>query len=319
MSTGGPAEVEPTRLGLAQRVLRRVAGARRRDGIRAGLIAQRQRVLAQRRAFGPADLVALDTILRQAESVVGVGTLMALAEHRSARLLVLRHDTDSDIDNAVRFAEWEAERGYRATYFVLHSDWYYRDGFRGPPARYVLRALERIASLGHEIGLHNNAITVALRSGRDPVEILDAELGYLRRAGHDVSGTSAHGDALCRTLGYNNGEVFVEAPRPAHGPPARTIEGVDPVSGRTVRCALRPMPMRSFGLTYEANFVAHRYYYTDSHGRWNRPLTVAAQEFARGDAVLKFLVHPAWWAFAGEPLLARTEAATGEPPDAPPD
>ena len=307
---------DPSLRGLVRRVRARVARARREDGIRTRVLAERQRVLARTRAFGPADLEQLDSILRQAESVVSVRTVLDLPlGQRSPRLVALRHDTDSDIDNAVHFAEWEAARGYKASYYVLHTDWYYREGFAGPPSRYVLRALERIQHLGHEIGLHNNAITVALRSGRDPAEVLRSELDYLRRAGFDVVGTAAHGDALCRALGYNNGEVFLEAPRPNHGPAARTITGSDPASGRTLACDLQPVSMRSLGLTYEANFIENRYYVTDSHGRWNRPLDVAAQQFDRRDAILAFLVHPAWWALAGEPVLARqaADATDGAP------
>jgi hypothetical protein len=297
---------------LLGRVRRRLVGRLRVDGIRRDTIAERRRVLARRRAFGPADLEQLDGILRQADAAISVRTLMELpARGRPPRLVALRHDTDSDIDNAVRFAEWEASLGYRASYYVLHTDWYYRGRASGPPSRYVLRALGRIQALGHEIGLHNNAITVALRTGRDPAEVLDTEVSYLRRAGFDVVGTAAHGDALCRALGYNNGELFVETPRPANGEPNRTITGADPASGRMLRCDLRPVPMRSLGLWYEANFAVNRHYVTDSHGRWNRPLQVAAEEFARNDAVLKFLIHPAWWAFAGEPLLARQDAGTG--------
>jgi hypothetical protein len=295
---------------VARSVRNRIVPVRRTEGIPRTVIADRRRVLARRRAFGPGDLEALDGILRRAAAVVPVRDYMELpAAQRSPGLVVLRHDTDSDIDNSVRFAEWEAGRGFRASYYVLHTDWYYREGLAGPPSRYVLRALARIRDLGHEIGLHNNAITVALRTGRDPAEVLAAELGYLRRAGFEVTGTSAHGDALCRAFGYNNGEVFVEAPRPQNGPPSRTIAGSDPVSGRALRCDLRPVPMASLGLTYEANFVQNRYYVTDSHGRWNRPLDVAAEQFERHDALLKFLVHPAWWAFAGEPLLARPDAS----------
>jgi hypothetical protein len=301
---------EMTFLDRVRQARDRVAAGSLADKIREWVLAGRRRVLARRlarrRAFGPADLEHLDAILRQAESVIAVRTLVERApERRSPRLIVLRHDTDSDIDNAVRFAEWEAARGYRASYYVLHSDWYYREGVAGPPSRYVLRALERIQHLGHEIGLHNNAITVALRTGRDPVEVLYTELDYLRRAGFDVAGTAAHGDALCRALSYNNGEVFSETPRSRQGPPARTIRGLDPVSGRALSCDLRPVSMRSLGLTYEANFVEKRYYLTDSHGRWNRPLDVAEQEFERRNALMMFLIHPAWWAFAGEPLLAR--------------
>ena len=291
---------------FVQRAAERIAGEFRTDGIRRKVIAGRRRVLARRRAFGQDDLALLDEILRRAELVGPVRNLMTTPPGQRARgLVVLRHDTDSDIDNAVRFAEWEARRGYRASFYVLHTDWYYRDRSSGPPARYVLRALERIQSLGHEIGLHNNAISVALRTGRDPAEVLDTEIGYLRHAGFEVMGTAAHGDALCRTFGYNNGEVFAEAPRPRNGPPTRTIAGVDPATGRVLRCDLRPVPMRSLGLTYEANFAVNRHYITDSHGHWNQPLTVAGQLFERQDAALKFLIHPAWWAFAGEPLLAR--------------
>lgn len=284
------------RLGVFRTRVARAAEPRR-DGLRVRVVADWQRVLPTRRAFGLDELDQLDAILRRANSVIGVRSLLDLPpEHRSSRLVVLRHDTDSDIDNAVCFAEWEAKRGYRATYYVLHTDWYYRDGTRGRPSRYVLRALERIRDLGHEIGLHNDAITLALRTGRDPAEVLRTELGYLRRAGFDVVGTAAHGNPLCRAFQYNNGEVFTETPRPAHGAAIRTIEGTDPASGRALRCRLRPVPMTSLGLTYEANYVRGRQYLTNSHGRWNRPLEVAAQEFATDHRYMKFLIHPLWWA-----------------------
>jgi hypothetical protein len=71
------------------------------------VLVSRQRVLAARRAFGPADLDQLDAILREAEAVIPVRDLLERPpEGRSTRLVVLRHDTDTDIDNAVRFAEW---------------------------------------------------------------------------------------------------------------------------------------------------------------------------------------------------------------------
>ncbi len=304
---------------LARAVRSHLAAQRQTDGVPRALLADRQGVLVRRRAFGPADLEQLDAILRQAEAVIPVRALFELPpERRSPRLVVLRHDTDADIDNAVRFAEWEAAHGYRASYYVLHTDWYYRRGFSGPPTRYVLRALERIQRLGHEIGLHNNAITVGLKTGRDPVEVLSAELQFLRRRGFDVVGTAAHGDPLCRTCAYNNGELFLEAPRPEHGAPSRTIACTDSSSGRALRVELRPVSMASLGLTYEANFIRNRYYLTDSHGRWNRPLQMASTEFDRRDALLSFLIHPAWWAFEGEPLLAGQEPVGESTGDADP-
>lgn len=63
--------------------------------------------------------------------------------------MILRHDIDTDLAQAVRFAELEAERGVRSTYFVL-----LRTDFYNPASRESLQQLHRIQSLGHEIGLH---------------------------------------------------------------------------------------------------------------------------------------------------------------------
>lgn len=65
------------------------------------------------------------------------------------RCVILRHDIDTDLAQAVRFAELEAERGVRSTYFVL-----LRTDFYNPASRESLQQLHRIQSLGHEIGLH---------------------------------------------------------------------------------------------------------------------------------------------------------------------
>ena len=39
----------------------------------------------------------------------------------------LRHDVDNEIDSSVAFAQWEADRGYRSTYYILHSAPYWQD------------------------------------------------------------------------------------------------------------------------------------------------------------------------------------------------
>lgn len=63
--------------------------------------------------------------------------------------LILRHDVDYSIEKAVRIAELEAELGLRSTYFILLGGPFYN--VLAPKGR---QALRRIASLGHEIGLH---------------------------------------------------------------------------------------------------------------------------------------------------------------------
>ena len=65
------------------------------------------------------------------------------------RCVILRHDIDTDLAQAVRFAELEAREGIRSTYFVL-----LRTDFYNPASRQSLEQLRRIQALGHEIGLH---------------------------------------------------------------------------------------------------------------------------------------------------------------------
>lgn len=65
------------------------------------------------------------------------------------RCVILRHDIDTDLAQAVRFAELEAQESVRSTYFVL-----LRTDFYNPASSGSLEQLHRIQALGHEIGLH---------------------------------------------------------------------------------------------------------------------------------------------------------------------
>lgn len=65
------------------------------------------------------------------------------------RCVILRHDIDTDVAQAVRMAETEAAAGARSTYFLL-----LRTDFYNPASAQSLRMLRQIRSLGHELGLH---------------------------------------------------------------------------------------------------------------------------------------------------------------------
>lgn len=70
----------------------------------------------------------------------------------SSRHLILRHDIDFDLDQAVRMAEVEAKAGACATYFILLRTEMY-NALSGEGAKAVLR----LAGLGHDVGLHFDA------------------------------------------------------------------------------------------------------------------------------------------------------------------
>ena len=226
-------------------------------------------------------------------------------------LLLIRHDIDQDIENAVRLARWEAKHGIRSTYCVLHTAWYYgrkRDGRVVHRSQEMVDGCLEIQALGHEINLHNNAVVVALRTGADPYDVIAEELGFLRSHGLDVTGTSTHGDPLCHELGFGNFELFSETVYSSRGGP-RTLEH----DGHAVTIGTRSMA--EFGLTYEGYDLPRDTYITDSGGRLKvvhdtagrAGLPRAELEPLPYKRIVGMLTHPVWWNL-------RKRAPEGRPP-----
>lgn len=229
-----------------------------------------------------ADLRDLELLLEQADDVV---TMREIANgNHSPGTIGLRHDVDNTFDACVELARWEAERGWRSTWFVLHDTDYWND-------EAVLRpGLEEIVSLGHEVGLHTNAITVALMTGRDPAYVIDEAVARLRSWGHRVDGVVAHGDPLCYVAGFINDETFEECARPEMGAPDRTL------AHRGISVTLQPQPLARWGFTYDAYRVGARsLYLSDSGGQWNEPILEMTDRFPLDDGQLHVLQHPCWW------------------------
>lgn len=262
-----------------------------------------------REPFGQADLQELDErLLSTAFSVVAIQEVYA--GNRHADVIAMRHDVDAEhaLAVAANMAEWEAKRGYRSTYYILHSSPYW-----GAPE--FPRLLERIANAGHEIGMHTNALAESFRQNRDPDLILDEALTTLRGFGYPVRGVVGHGDGLCNRDAaqgegwFANDEQFVECARPKDGEPDREI-----FRGRVHR-RLRPRPLADFGFDYEAVRVGRGFTNTDSGGKWYFEFDQTVEEFAAqslggsaaraarplGHKQLHLLVHPDWWgqAFPG--------------------
>jgi hypothetical protein len=218
-------------------------------------------------------------------------------------LLLIRHDIDQDVENAVAMARWESEHGIRSTYCVLHSAWYYgrfdeSGNLVARSEQMVERCLE-IQAMGHEINLHNNLVVTALKTGRDPYELLAEELDYLRSRGLRVTGTSTHGDPLCGQAGFYNMELFSETAYPSRGG-RRFVEH----EGRRVEIGARSMA--EFDLEYEGYDLPRDIYVSDSGGKLKlvtgtpgragltREELGASVPYAR---IVGMLTHPVWWDF----------------------
>ncbi len=278
----------------------------------------------ERAPFSAADLAEVDRLLLdRASSVVAMEDVFD--GHRDPHAIGLRHDVDGTnnmtreaLQTAVRLAEWEADRGYRSTYYILHTAPYWMaPGFAA--------ALDRIAECGHEIGIHTDALAEGLRLARDPDLILDEALAVLRGLGFEVRGVAGHGNPICNRdaapgeISFANDEQFVECARPNEGAPDRTI------TRGNVAHTLAPRPLADFGLDYEALAIAYDrpndvmpFRISDSGGqwlnpgwqetveRWNNEREHHPNTFQPNRTVrqLHFLLHPDWWAQAFVPLRA---------------
>ena len=285
------------------------------EGIPNGLLRAKRKELAAKRTYGRHDLERLARLLDRADAVVPVAEAYARRDNWPERFATVRHDMDHDLENSVKFAEWEAARGIRSTYYVLHRDWYWGGPDAREPSPMVIRGLKQIAALGHEIGLHNNAVAIALQTGEDPFEILENDLAALRRHGFTITGSVAHGDKLCHTVGFINNEIFSECIRPDTHQPDRTLT-YDAGDGRVRTLQLRQRSMTEFGLDHEANSIGHTRYLSDTGGRWSRPFGEIDDVFAAEGGFLQMLIHPVWWAFGDETVTPRPAVVPAAEPSA---
>lgn len=176
-------------------------------------------------------------------------------ETRDDRHVLWRHDVDFSMHRSARLAMIEAEEGALATYFVNPHCTFYN---LAEPA--VIRRLEVIAGLGHEIGLHFDA---------EAFPPADWSQGDLERAVERES----------RLLELTTGR----APRVMswHNPELANLLrfDADTVAGL----------VNAYGATLRAQYA----YASDSNGHWRfKPMQ---EVIAEGHERLHLLTHPAWW------------------------
>jgi len=194
-------------------------------------------------------------------------------EGADSPVLGLRHDVDSRLESALELGRLEHAQGIRSTYFVLHTAPYYRhdDELLG-----ALRLLQD--TYGHEVGWHNDLVTLQRVEGVDAGVYLGEELAWLRANGIWITGCAAHGSPWCHRLGFHNNYVFAGWDEPVPGFPATEVpQKLDPAD---------------FGLEYEAYHLAYDTYWSDSTfsaGRRAHP-----DSFRLGERTVA-LVHPCHW------------------------
>lgn len=176
---------------------------------------------------------------------------------QDSKHMFLRHDVDLCPERALAMAHVEAELKLKSTYYFLVSTPLY--SIAAKPVRSVLST---IAALGHDIGLHFDAVQ------------------YL-----DEDGTlDSHVENECALLEACSGRPVNSIS--FHRPAPEFLNRAGTIAGRR-HC-------------YEPNFFSEIGYISDSNGGWHHGHPLDHPAVAAGKAI-QLLTHPIWWVNA-EPV-----------------
>ncbi|MFP4460278.1 MAG: hypothetical protein ACLFSQ_11910 [Candidatus Zixiibacteriota bacterium] len=201
-------------------------------------------------------------------------------------IVSIRHDIDYDPYTALKLAKLEAAYGMSTTYYILHSASYF--GHFNDHRIIIYGAnfaiWDSISMLGHEIGDHNNYITMEILTKLDMASVIETWRGMLSFYGITIYGSAAHGSALCSRYDYSNYEYFSD------------FAEAEAIWVQDTPYLLGQVSMRDMHYDYEAYHIQKDYYISDSGGRWpdgGSPLEVLP-EIEGGNKVI-ILAHPVWW------------------------
>lgn len=173
------------------------------------------------------------------------------------RCVILRHDIDNSLPQALRLAEIEVEEGVKSTWFVL-----LRTDFYNPASAASQKILRRIRELGHELGLHFD------------------EMAYSREGGIGSYASSSTEELIVHEAG-----ILADI----CGCPITTVSMHRP-SKTTLEADLKiPDIVNSYGQTFFHDFK----YLSDSRRRWREPV----EDIIRGGEYdrLHILTHAFWY------------------------
>lgn len=160
----------------------------------------------------------------------------------------IRHDVDGDLVAAGQQAELENSLGIRTSYYLLHTAPYY-----GLLVNDVLQRNKdsvqdylRIQSLGHELALHTDGMTLIQDKEIDGATAIRNEIAWLRENGCDIRGTTAHNSF--GVYGCSNYSIFKGRPLALSTP-----GGPMGVFHKGRWAPLQILDEAELGLEYEAN------------------------------------------------------------------
>jgi hypothetical protein len=207
-------------------------------------------------------------------------------------VISLRYDIDANINAAIKFAYREHKYGLKSTYFILHTADYYGkitgSSFqRNPQIIYYLKKIQN--DFGHEIGFHNDLVTLQIVYGISPKEFLKNELAYLRGNKINIVGTAYHGSPYCYIYKYYNAYFWNEYPDNGWN--------YEYVTKNNVAIKIEKDDLSNYNFEYEGGLMGQDYFFADCFfiegKRWN-PNMVNLDTIKKGKKVI-ILFHPELW------------------------
>ena len=200
-------------------------------------------------------------------------------------VVYMRHDIDIDPATALRMSEEERKRGLRASYYILPTAHYYGRQTKTGVERYTSmdQLYRQLQNAGHEIGVHNDLLSMMILWDIDPLEFQKQELDYYHANGFPVTGIVSHGSGVVLSRKLNNTWMFSEFKRP----------GVYEIDGRKLEYGKHSV--RDFGFDYEGYRAGQKFSTGDISGfKTGREVAEKMQTFRPGDRV-SLLTHPIHW------------------------
>ena len=212
-------------------------------------------------------------------------------------IISLKPDANEDISSALEIAKIECQYNMKATFFILHTAEYYgiTEKNYAKHNEELIPTLKKIQNeYGHEIGWHNDLVTLECVYGINPREYIEKELHWLRSNGIRVVGSASHGSAYCYKFKYHNNYFFSEFLEPVNGFPNNEVINIG-----DDQCFITKASSAELSLEYEAYHLDNNFGFADcsfikgKNLRWH-PEELHPEEFKPGDKII-ILIHPEHW------------------------
>ena len=171
----------------------------------------------------------------------------------------IKHDVDRHPFKALEIAEIEKKYGFSSTYYFLPTAMYYG---KHEKDKIFIRysCLDdiylKIFLKGHEIGIHNDLLTVMIEWGLEPFKFNKFTIDEFNRIGIPIYGTSSHGANICYAVKHYNFEIFSDF--------ATTKE----IEYGQKKYLIGQKTLKEFGFAYEAYHIDYNIYISDVGGKW---------------------------------------------------